>query len=91
MLVLIRAIHAELKGAYGSPRITKSLRDCSFPASKECVERQMRKNGIRARHKRHYEATTDSKRHVPVVPNLLDGNFTPQALNQVWMADLTYI
>ena len=38
MLVLIRAIHAELKGAYGSPRITKELRDRGFPASKlDCV------------------------------------------------------
>ena len=91
MLALIRAIYAELKGTYGSARITKELRDRGFPASKERVEQLMRKNGIRARHKRHYEATTDSKHHVPMAPNLLDRNFTPQAPNQVWTADLTYI
>ena len=82
MLALIRAIHAELKGAYGSPRITKELRVRGFPASKERVERLMRENGIRARHKRRYKATTDSKHSLPVAPNLLDRNFTPTAPNQ---------
>lgn len=91
MLALIRAVHAELKGAYGSPRITKELRDRGFPASKARVERLMQENGIRARHKRRYKATTDSKHNLPVAPNLLERNFTPEAPNQVWTADLTYI
>ena len=91
ILTLIRAIHAELKGSYGSPRITKELRDRGFPASKGRVERLMRENGIRARHKRRFKATTDSKHSLPVAPNLLDRNFTPAAPNQVWTADLTYI
>ena len=91
MLALIRAIHAELKGAYGSPRIIKELRDRGFPASKERVERLMRENGIKARHKRRYKATTDSKHALPVAKNLLDRNFTPAAPNQVWAADMTYI
>ncbi|WP_425482745.1 IS3 family transposase [Caldichromatium japonicum] len=79
MLALIRAIHAELKGAYGSPRITRELRERGFPESKERVERLMRENGIRARHKRRFKATTDSRHSLPVAPN------------QVWTADLTYI
>lgn len=91
MLALIRAVHAELKGAYGSPRITKELRDRGFPASKARVDRLMQENGIRARHKRRYKATTDSKHNLPVAPNLLERNFTPEAPNQVWTADLTYI
>lgn len=91
MLALIRAVHAELKGAYGSPRITKELRDRGFPASKTRVDRLMQESGIRARHKRRYKATTDSKHNLPVAPNLLERNFTPEAPNQVWTADLTYI
>ena len=91
MLTLIRAIHAELKGAYGSPRMVRELRARGFPASKARVERLMRENGIRARHKRRYKATTDSKHSLPVAPNLLDRNFTPSAPNQVWTADITYI
>ena len=91
MRMLIRAIDKELKHAYGSPRITKELRDRGFPASKPRVERLMKENGIRARHKRRYKATTDSKHTLPIAKNLLDRNFTPAAPNQVWTADMTYI
>ena len=88
MLALIQAIHAELKGAYGSPRMVRELRDRGFPASKERVERLMREKGIRARHKRCFKATTDSKHALPVAP--LDRNFTPTEPNRVWSADMTY-
>lgn len=91
MLALIRAIHAELKGAYGSPRMTRELRDRGFPASKQRVERLMRENGIKARHKRRYKATTNSKHNLPVAKNLLARDFTPTAPNKVWTADMTYI
>ncbi len=91
MLVLIRTIDRQLKNAYGSPRMVRELRDRGFPAGKEHVERLMRDNGIRARHKRRFKATTDSKHALPVAPNLLDRNFQPPAPNQVWSADLTYL
>jgi putative transposase len=91
LLALITAIHKELKGAYGSPRMVRELRARGFPASKPRVERLMRENGIRGRHKRRYKATTDSKHNLPVAANLLDRNFTPTAPNQVWSADLTYV
>lgn len=91
MLTVIRAIHAEFKGAYGSPRMAREIHERGFPVSKERVERLMRENGIRARHKRRFKATTDSKHSLPVAPNLLDRNFTPTAPNRVWTADLTYI
>ena len=79
MLALIRAIHTELKGAYGSPRMVLELRARGFSAGKERVERLRRENGIHARHKRRYKVTTDSKHGLPVAPNLLDRNFTPEA------------
>jgi transposase InsO family protein len=91
MLALIQAIHAELKGAYGSPRMVKELRSRGFSASKTRVERLMRENGIRARHKRRYKATTDSKHNLPVAPNLLERDFTPEAPNRVWTSDMTYL
>lgn len=91
MLTLIQAIHAELKGSYGSPRMAKELHRRGFPASKPRVERLMRENGIRARHKRRYKATTDSKHSLPVADNLLDRNFTPSAPNQAWTSDITYL
>ena len=91
MLALIRAIHAEIRGAYGSPRMVRELRTRGFPAGRERVERLMRENGIRARHKRRYKVTTDSKHGLPVADNLLGRNFTPTAPNQVWTSDITYL
>jgi putative transposase len=69
----------------------REVRERGFPASKERVERLMRENSIRARHKRRYKATSDSKHALPIAPNLLDRNFTPGAPNQAWAADLTYV
>ena len=83
LLALIRSIHAELRGAYGSPRLLCELRGRGFPASKARVERLMRENGIRARHKRRYKATTDSSHGLPVATNVLDRQFTPSAPDQV--------
>ena len=91
MLALIRAIHAESKGAYGSPRMVRELRARGFSASKARVEGLMRDNGINARHKRRYRVTTDSKHDLPVAENPLARNFTPMAPNQVWASDITYL
>jgi len=91
LLALIRAIAAELRDAYGSPRMVLELRARGFPAGKERVERLMRENGIHARHKRRYKATTDSGHSLPVAKNLLDRCFTPTAPNQVWTSDITYL
>ncbi len=91
LVALIRSIHAELKGAYGSPRMVRELRARGFSASKARVERLMREHGIRGRHKRRYKATTDSKHSLPVAENLLARDFTPSGPNQVWSADITYL
>lgn len=91
MLALVRSIHAEIRGAYGSPRMVRELQARGFPAGRERVERLMRENGIRARHKRRYKVTTDSKHGLPVADNLLDRNFGPTSPNQVWTSDITYL
>ncbi len=91
VLALIQSIHAELKGIYGNQRMVRELRDSGFPASKERVERLMRENDIRARHKRRYKVTTDSKHNLSIALNLLDRNFNPAGPNQVWTSDITYL
>lgn len=51
----------------------------------------MREVGIRARHKRRFKATADSKHSMPVAANPLARNFTPPAPNQVWTGNIAYI
>jgi putative transposase len=80
LLVNIKAIHAEVKGEYGWPRMWKELLARSVRVGKERVRKLMAQHGIRARHKRKYIATTNSNHDLPVAPNLLERNFNATAL-----------
>ena len=91
LLALIRAIHAKTKGAYGSPRIWQELKAQGHRVSKARVERLMREHRIRARHKRRFKATTDSRHTLPVAPNVLDRQFRAERPNAAWVADITYV
>jgi len=91
LLVLLRAIHAQFKSAYGSPRMHEELRDRGHRVGKARVERLMREHGIRARHKRRWKATTDSRHDLPVAPNVVARDFSPQEPDRCWGADITYI
>ncbi|AEI79349.1 transposase orfB protein [Cupriavidus necator N-1] len=73
----------EVSGGLAVAQYVHDFVASGFPASKERVERLMRDNGIRARHKRRYKVTTDSKHKLPVAENLLARSFTPTAPNQV--------
>jgi putative transposase len=92
LLVHIRAVYRENRGAYGWPRIWRELRAQGIRVGKLRVQQLMQQNGIRARGKRRFRITTTDSRHgLPIAPNLLDRNFTVAAPNQVWVGDVTYI
>jgi putative transposase len=52
LLVHIRALHAELRGAYGWPRMWRELRRRGVRVGKERVRLTMQRHGIQARGKR---------------------------------------
>jgi transposase InsO family protein len=58
---------------------------------KERVERLMRAEGLRARQKRRFRRTTDSKHGLPVAPNVLARSFEPTGPNRAWVTDVTYV
>nr|WP_319563542.1 IS3 family transposase [uncultured Rhodoferax sp.] len=91
LLVHILAIHAEVKQEYGWPKMWKELVTRDIRVGKERVRKLMKLHGIKARGKKKFVATTDSKHNLPIAQNLLDRNFTPEAPNQVWSSDITYI
>ena len=92
LLVHISAVYAENRGAYGWPRIWRQLRAQGIRVGKLRVQRLMQKHGIQARGKRKFRvATTDSRHHLPIAPNVLDRKFTPAGPNHAWVGDLTYI
>jgi putative transposase len=91
LLAHIKAIRTQIKGEYGWPRMWKELLTHGVCVGKERVRILIAKHGIRARHKRKYIATTNSNHELPVVPNLLERNFTATAPNQLWTSDITYL
>ncbi len=91
LVVEIRAIHAEVKARYGSPRIHAELaargRDCCV----NTVAQLMRDQGIAAKTARKFRCTTDSNHDLPTAENILDRQFEPESPNEAWTADMTYI
>jgi transposase InsO family protein len=91
LAVEIKAIHEEIDGKYGSPRMTLALKARGIRCSENRVARIMREYGIRAKRSRRFKATTNSGHELPTAPNLLDRNFEAEGPNQVWATDITYI
>lgn len=87
----IKAVHKKSRENYGSPRIHEALKAEGETCGRKRVERLMAENGIRAKQKRKFVATTDSKHDLPVAENILDREFTVEEPNRVWTSDITYI
>lgn len=87
----IKAVHSESKRTYGSPRIYRTLKRRGIRCSENRVARLMAACGIRAKQAKRFKATTDSRHRLPVAENKLDRQFEPEAPNEAWAADLTYI
>jgi putative transposase len=91
LVVEIRAIHAEAKARYGSPRIHAELAARGQDCCVNTVAKLMHDHDIRAKTARKFCCTTDSNHHLPVAENVLDRQFNPSEANEVWVADITYL
>jgi putative transposase len=91
LLIRIRTVFDENRRSYGSPSIYRALRDSGHRVGRHRIAKLMRLDGIRARRKPRYVATTNSKHSHRCAPNLLARRFTATAPNTVWATDFTYI
>ena len=91
LVVLIRGVHADVKGRYGSPRVHAELVARGQGCCLNTVAKLMHDQDIRAKTARKFRCTTDSNHDLPVADNLLDRQFDPESPNQAWVADITYI
>jgi len=92
LLVEIRAVHAQFKARYGSPRIHAELVARGHDCCVNTVAKLMQEAGIAAKTARKFRCTTtDSHHNLPVAENLLDRQFDPAVPNESWVADITYI
>ena len=89
--VRIRAIHAESRGRYGSPRVHRALQAEGERLGRNRVIRLMRAEQLRGRPQRRFRLTTQTDPAAAPAPNLLKQNFHAAAPNRVWTADITAI
>jgi putative transposase len=76
--------------AYGYRRITFELNRRGFAVNHKRVLRLMRADNLLCLRHKSFVVTTDSRHNLPVYPNLAR-DITPDRVNQVWRADITYI
>ena len=86
----IRAVHAESRGTYGSPRIHRALRRRGYRVGKKRVARLMRRHDIKAR--------VATIRYTNPAIQRFFGRLRNEQLeielsgpNQVWVGDITYL
>lgn len=88
---LIRTIHRKSRGVYGSPRVYKALRQQEIRIGKKRVERLMRSEGLRGRVVEVTRRQPGLKRFQSRGQNLLLDRPASDGINQVWVADITYL
>jgi putative transposase len=76
--------------AYGYRRITAELQNRGFAINHKRVLRMMREDNLLCVRRRKFVVTTDSRHNLPISPNLA-AEIVPTAVNQLWVADITYI
>jgi transposase InsO family protein len=75
---------------YGWPRMTRELKRRGWAANHKRVYRLMREDNLLCLRKRRFVVTTDSDHGLAIYPNLAR-RMTLTGLDQLWVADLTYI
>lgn len=76
--------------SYGRPRMTPELRRRGWVVNHKRVYRMMREDNLLCLRRRKFVRTTDSAHPFPVYPNLARGMAVTH-LDQLWVADITYI
>jgi putative transposase len=76
--------------AYGRPRITAELRRRGWQVNHKRVYRIMREDNLLCVRRRKFVVTTDSHHAFRIYPNLAQ-SLMLTGVNQLWVADITYI
>ena len=90
LLAEIHAAHANSHGTYGAPRIRAELMAKGIRAGRKRVARLMSQAGLAGVSRRKF-VTTTMKGDGRQAPDLVARDFTAEAPDRLWVADITYI
>jgi putative transposase len=90
----IARIHRDSRETYGAPRIHFELRTLGVRCGRKRVARLMRQAnlfGCGGRRRKARTTLRSSSERTPPAPDLVQRNFTPEAPDRLWVADITYV
>lgn len=87
----MKALFKQSRNSLGSREMTKKLREEGYDLGRYRVRTLMRKLGLEVTQRLAYKVTTKRKFSDAVADNLLNQNFNPTGMNQVWAGDVTYL
>jgi putative transposase len=88
----IKAVHAESKGTYGSPRVHRELGHRGVVCGRRRVTRLMRLAGLEGRCKKRWRKTTVADPEAEQARDLIQRHFAPSAeIDRRYCGDITYI
>ena len=87
----VAAIHRASGRSYGRERIHRQMHDEGVAVGRERIRKSLQRQGLRPVYRRPYRVTTHSDHDKPLAVNLLERRFDAWAINQAWVADITYV
>jgi transposase InsO family protein len=87
----ILSFHKDSRGTYGEPRITLDLVEHGESVSHNTVATRMRALGVAGISPRTFKVTTISNPSATYPADLVQRDFAPEGLNELWTSDLTYL
>ena len=92
LTVHIKEAHQASDETYGMPRIRAELADAGVVASRKRIAHLMRRSQIQGvSRRRAWCVTTERNKLERPAPDLVNRQFVATGINELWVADMTYI
>lgn len=92
LLQSIREAHTASDATYGMPRIRAELADLGIQVSRKRIARLMHDNHLQGvSRRRNWCVTTERNPRQRPAPDLVERKFVASDINQLWVADMTYV
>ena len=88
---LMKQLFKDSRVSLGSREMMKNLHNEGYKIGRYQVRTLMKKLNLIVTQRTAYKVTTQRKHSDAVADNLLNQNFNPVALNEVWAGDVTYL
>jgi len=87
----VKALFKVSRNSLGSRTLSKKLHEEGFIIGRYATRTLMRKLGLKVQQRVKYKVTTKRKYSDSVAVNLLNQQFNPVGMNEVWAGDITYL